>query len=193
MPRESKRPLTFEDLLSVDISFLKSSGILEDFGNKHEVTWKVEGHVIEVVHVTTLENNSSLKVKFDFPTNPRLGNSFVEISDLDSNLGIGRVPFFICPKSNRRCRRIYFYKGEMVGRHAIPAFYSSQLKTKEFREIEKIFGPQFELDGLYEEIFTDSVRKYYAGKLTRKYQAKIDRINRLETYLGIDNMEVGNE
>ena len=55
-------------------------------------------------------------------------------------------------------------------RSALPSgMYECQTQSKNWRQMEKVYGCYFDLDNLYEELYSKHFKKFYNGKPTKRY------------------------
>ena len=94
----------------------------------------------------------------------------VELREEESNLGRGKVLYFVCPVTQRKCRTLYTDGRVFVSRYAFPHRYKVQTLTAADRFIIGVTDP-----------YRDGGKMYYRGKLTPygkrvlRYEEKIDR------------------
>ena len=58
--------------------------------------------------------------------------------------------------------------------------YESQIQSKKWREIEKIYGVCFDVDNLYEQLYSKHFKKFYAGKPTKRYLKIMRQLQKVE-------------
>ncbi|MCK8493572.1 hypothetical protein M0L20_17025 [Spirosoma sp. RP8] len=71
-----------------------------------------------------------------------------------SNLGKGKVFYFVCPVTAKRCRKLYLVDGWFVFRYALEdTYYEKQLWSKRYRDLDNTMGRQLRGDDfdLYQE------------------------------------------
>ena len=90
----------------------------------------------------------------------------IETVTTPSNLGRGRVRYFVCPMTGHNCRTLYWYGGRWGSRHACPeALYVCQTRSKLARQVVADPGP-----------WPTSRPCYYAGEPTKGYQQFMRRL-----------------
>lgn len=79
-----------------------------------------------------------------------------------SNLGNGKVGYFLCPRTNRPCRKLYTDGIAIASRYAFPHHYSYQYEGRKSREYSKLhrYGDEKKQSLLKH-------RQTYKGKPTR--------------------------
>lgn len=94
----------------------------------------------------------------------------VHLREEESNLGRGKVLYFVCPVTQRKCRTLYTDGRVFVSRYAFPHRYKVQTLTAADRFITGVANP-----------YRDGGKMYYRGKLTPygkrvlRYEEKVDR------------------
>ncbi len=96
-------------------------------------------------------------------------NYRVDLVQIPSNLGKGKVWYFVCPLTGERCRTLYLTDKYFASRKAhTGTLYESQTHSKHYRWIDKTFGPELKLDGVYDQVYKRYAKKHYRGKPTPK-------------------------
>ena len=112
--------------------------------------------------------NPYLELDYKFGDEPR--NYKVSLVSMPSNLGRGLIWYFLCPSTNKRCRKLYSIGGYFLHREAFNGcMYDSQTKSKKWRQMEKVYGAYFDSDKCYEQLYKKHFKKYYKGKPTKRY------------------------
>ena len=101
---------------------------------------------------------------------------------MPSNLGKGIIWYFLCPKTNNRCRKLYLVDGLFLHREAFTGcMYESQTVSKKYRQIEKKFGAYFDSDILFEQLHKKYFKRTYKGKLTKRFLRIESKLKRAES------------
>lgn len=58
--------------------------------------------------------------------------------------------------------------------------YESQTNSKQYRFLDKVYGNEFKVDNIYEEIYSKNFKKTYNGKPTKRYLKLIKKLKKLE-------------
>jgi hypothetical protein len=183
MPRYSNFPTLIDELRSFTIADLKKlsyfkkgafvSGTMNWINRDNEITSSI------CIAVHNSEFNSYLEL--DYKCNGGKFNYKVDIVMLPSNLGKGKVKYFICPFTKKRCSKLHLIDGRFMHRSALSnPLYSKQVESKRWREWSKMFGAPFKLENVYEELYSKGFTKYYNGKPTKRYQKLLKCIRRYE-------------
>lgn len=105
----------------------------------------------------------------------------VKMVCIPSNLGVGVVWYFLCPETNKRCRKLYSISGYFLHREAFKdCMYECQTKSKSHRKMDKRFAAYFKSDELHEELYSKHFKKTYAGKPTKRYLRIMEQIQKAE-------------
>jgi len=98
------------------------------------------------------------------------------------NLGKGLIWYFLCPQTNKRCRKLYSIGGYFLHREAFSGcMYETQTQSKKHRQLDKSLGAFFKTDDLYSQLYQKHFKKTYAGKPTKKYLRILEQIKKAES------------
>ncbi len=168
MARIGTYPTTFEDRKSISISDLRKWNYLQpDSWRSGSLSWSRRGTVHSQISfcVDMIATGPYLELSYNWQ-----GKSFrykAKLTALTSNLGAGKVWYFICPITGRRCRKLYFKNGYFQYRGE--GYYEKQIQSKYYRHLEKTYGPALRVDQLYNQLHSRHFRKSYNGKPTKRY------------------------
>lgn len=105
----------------------------------------------------------------------------VRLVSVPSNLGKGLIWYFLCPQTNKRCRKLYSIGGYFLHREAFSGcMYDCQTKSKYYRKLDRMLGPYFRINRLYEQLHSKHFKTHYAGKPTKRYLRIKGQIQRAE-------------
>lgn len=182
MPKPLTFPVLYDNLLQIDISKLKEWGYLVlNRVKRGVIKWSNEEEEIAGVSITVNMLRNELYVELSYDYRSRERRYKLSLISVNSNLNKGVVWYFICPKTNKRCRKLYLVDGYFLHRKASGNFmYESQTYSKKYRNIEKSYGVYFKLDSLYSELYEKHFKKTYAGKPTKRYLKIMEQIRRVE-------------
>ena len=100
---------------------------------------------------------------------------------MPSNLGKGLIWYFLCPQTNKRCRKLYSIGGCFFHREAFNGcMYETQTQSKKYRQLDKTFGAYFKTDDLFSQLHQKHFKKTYAGKPTKKYLRINEQLQKAE-------------
>lgn len=185
MPKPATFPTLFDDCKIIEISFLKKHKFLEEgYETSGVITWSRNGQPTGRITVSSnLSLNHNYYVEFSYVCNGTEINYRVYLITLNSNLGKGKVWYFLCPFTNKLCRKLYLIGYYFKHRKAFSGvMYETQTKTKKDRALDKYFGSYFELDEIKGELYQKYFKKTYAGKPTKRYlklYRKLQNANRV--------------
>lgn len=192
MPKPHTFPTLFDEVKTISISFLKKHGYLKPNQLKvGSVHWNRNGEKIGSIsiRVCTLSDNQFLE--FDYKCNQVPIKYKVKLISVLSNLGKGFVWFFICPRTGKRCRKLYLADTYFYHRLAFSGcMYEQQTQSKKNRYLNKTLEAYFKTDELYEQLYKKHIKKTYAGKPTKKYLKLTKQIQGAEsiTYQEIERV-----
>ena len=183
MPKPATYPTLFDEVLQLHISKLKKWGYLEPNQYKSGlVTWSNQwGKTGEIrIRVNTSTFNKTIELDYNYKGEPR--NYKIDFVSVPSNIGNGEIWYFLCPETNKRCRKLYSIGGYFLHREAFNgAMYESQTQTKKWRVLERVYGSYFDCDKYYKELHSKHFKTHYNGKPTKRYlylKQKIDEAER---------------
>lgn len=186
MPKPSTFPTLYDEALQISISKLKQWGYLIENTNKGgTVSWSVthwgekqdRGNIS--IKVNMAVNSPYIELIYNYRNEPRKYK--VLLVSIPSNLGTGKLWYFLCPSTNKRCRKLYSIGGYFLHRKAFNScMYESQTKTKKWREMEKLYGCYFDCEKYYAEIHQKHFKKFYNGKPTKRYLRLTQKIQQAE-------------
>lgn len=124
MPRISKNPIIIDHLPSIEASWIvRESKKWTCF----EIRWTRLDNTLASTKCKVEPSKGSLRVFFRAEGNQ---TQEFKITFTESNLGIGKVPFFVCPYSSNKYRKVYLINDRFQSRFSIfNSFYITQLAT----------------------------------------------------------------
>lgn len=168
MGRISSVPIQYDDLKTLEISKFKGWGYLKgDKAHSFEVSWSRNGQ--KTASVGCCININERKMQLNYWYNGVSCYRNFLLASKPSNLGNGEVYYFVCRKSNKWCRKLYLYNGEFVHRSMIRAYYFSQLVPVKERGVVSMYRKSINYERLLDESYEKHYRKYYKGKITKRY------------------------
>ena len=182
MGRPSTIPTLYDDALQLSITKLKEWGYLIRGQCKSGfLTWSRNGNKIGSISIRVNMESDTPFVDLDyrFKDNPRQYRVFLH--SVPSNLAKGEMWFFECPKTSKICRKLYCIAGYFAHREAFNGcFYETQVRSKKWRDMERLYGPYFDQERLYEQLYKKYFKKTYAGKPTKKYRELMKKLKTAE-------------
>jgi len=164
-------PTLYDDALKLSIATLKKLGYLGESRQANgTVIWNRNGRSIgEIgVYCDTVRKTPYIELNYKYKDEPRKYK--VQLVSIPSNLGKGKVWYFLCPHTKKRCRILYSITGYFLHRTAFKGcLYESQTKSKKQRSDIKLFDSYLKGDEAYQKILSKHFKTHYAGKPTRRY------------------------
>ena len=182
MPRLSTLPTLFDEVKSISISDLNKWNYLKEGSCKSgTVTWSRNGIKTSSISISVSINKNSGNLFISYTCDNKPYNYNVNIVPFPSNLGKGNIWYFICPFTNRRCKKLHFISERFMHRSALPSgMYSKQTHSKKWRFLEKHYGAYFDSEKNYQELYSKYFTKYYRGRPTKRYKKLMEKINAYE-------------
>jgi hypothetical protein len=190
--KKNAKTLYIPEALQISISKLQKCGYLEPGQIKSgTLTWTRNGHQTGSIsiQVNTISEQPHIELDYKYRDEPR--NYIVSLVSVPSNLGKGKIWYFLCPHTRKRCRKLYSIGGYFFHREAFNGcMYDCQTKSKYYRKLNKILGPYFKIDQLYEQLYSRHFKKYYSGKPTKRYLRILNQIENIKQidYCGIKSI-----
>ncbi|MDM1407441.1 hypothetical protein [Myroides sp. DF42-4-2] len=183
MPKKNTFPTLYDEVIQLKITKLKEWNYLNPNQIKSGIfTWSSKGKKRDAIIVTvnTKEEQPYVELNYNYKNEPQ--NYRINLVCVPSNLGNGFVWYFLCPRTNKRCRKMYLVNGYFIQREAFKGcMYEIQTYSKKNRQINKILSTHFKLDKLYSELNKKHFKKTYAGKPTKKYLRLMEQIQEGES------------
>lgn len=181
MPKYPTHPILYDECKIISISDLKRWKYLKpNQYNSGVLTWRINGEKtgsISFIIDTDIENPY---FELDYKCNKTPINYKVRMVQIPSNLGKGFVWFFVCPQTEKRCRKLYLVDTYFFHRSAFKGcMYEKQTKSHYYRNLGKRFDKMFGDEKLIEQLYSKHFKKQYNGKPTKRFlklQKKIDAI-----------------
>ncbi|WP_212000236.1 hypothetical protein [Chitinophaga sp. HK235] len=171
MAKPGTYPTTFEERKAISVTDLRKWKYLQpDIWRSGTLSWSRGGTVHSQISICVNMVAPQPYLQLDYRWQEQSISYQVELTALPSNLGAGKVWYFICPLTNTRCRKLYFKSGYFQYRGQ--GYYEKQIQSKYYRHLEKTYGPVLQSDQIREQLYSRHFRKFYNGKATKQY-AKI--------------------
>ena len=182
MPRISTIPDLYDDAQSISMSSLRKWGYLEpNCWKSGSIRWSRGGRTTGSIsiHVDMSASPPYMQLSYTYEKEEEI-NYKVPLVSLPSNLGKGKVWYFLCPSTQKRCRKLYRFEKYFLHREAFNAMYEKQTYSSNNRALCHLADIAFGSDQLYDELYSKNFKKYYAGKPTRRYIKLIKKIQKAE-------------
>jgi len=178
MPKFPTFPTLYDEVLQINITKLKECGFLDPKQIKGgTLTWSRNGNPTGSISIVVNTHSEQPYIELDYKYRDEPRNYKVRLVSKPSNLGKGLIWYFLCPQTNKRCRKLYSIGGYFLHREAFSGcMYKTQTQSKKYRQLDKTFGAYFKIDNLYSELYKKNFKKYYAGKPTKRYLRIMEQI-----------------
>jgi hypothetical protein len=182
MPKHHTFPTLFNEVLQLNISKLKGWGYLEpEKIISGIVNWNSNGIKTASISIQVNTHSEQPYIVLDYKYRDEPRNYKVYLESTISNLNKGKVWYFICPQTNKRCRKLYSIGGYFLHREAFNGcMYETQIQSKKYRQLDKTLGAFFKSDNLYSELYKKNFKQTYAGKPTKRYLRIMEQIEKAE-------------
>lgn len=185
MGRYGNYPTTVEDslifrlktLLNGNNSFLTSYGI-----HKGVTSWSRNEEVFAKINIEVYHTENQCYITFDYRCNGEPKKYKVELISRTSNLGKGKIWYFVCPNTEKKCRKLYLQSGYFLHRTATKLMYQKQIESKKNRALIKIFDAVHIPDDVFTELNKKYFKTHYKGKPTKRYLKLKSKIDIAESY-----------
>jgi len=183
MPKPHTFPTLYNEALQISISKLKEWEYLNPEQIKSgTITWSRNGNPTGSISIKVNTHSEQPYIELDYKYRDEPRNYKVRLVSLPSNLGKGLIWYFLCPHTNKRCRKLYSIGGYFLHREAFNGcMYETQTQSKKYRQLDKTLGAYFEIDTLYSELYKKNFKKTYAGKPTKRYLRIMEQIQKAES------------
>lgn len=183
MPKPHTFPTLYDEALKLNISKLKAWDYLEPEQIKSgTLNWSRNGNPTGSISIQVNTQSEKPYIELDYKYRDEPRKYKVYLVAINSNLNKGKVWYFLCPHTQKRCRILYSIGGYFYHREAFRGcMYDCQILSKNDRDKLKLMKPYFCLDELYEELYKKNFKKTYAGKPTKKYIRLMNQIQKAES------------
>lgn len=182
MPKYPTYPVLFDNVLQLNISKLKEWGYLNIGKVKSgTVTWSNNGNKTGSISVMVNTRCEQPFIELDYSYGQKPRKYKITMVTIPSNLSTGKIWYFLCPKTLKKCRKLYSVDGYFLHRNAFNGcMYESQIQSKYYKLLDKTYGASFKLENLYEQIHKKHFKKFYSGLPTKRYLKLSKMIARAE-------------
>ena len=183
MPKPRTFPTLYNEALQISISKLKEWEYLNPEQIKSgTLNWSRNGNPTGSISIQVNTHSKQPYIELDYKYRDEPRNYKVRMVSLPSNLGKGLIWYFLCPHTNKRCRKLYSIGGYFLHREAFNGcMYETQTRSKKYRQLDKTLGAYFKSDNLYSELYKKHFKRYYAGKPTKRYLRIMEQIQKAES------------
>ncbi len=183
MPKPYTFPTLYNEALQISITKLKEWKYLNPEQNKSGIiTWNRNGSQTGSILISVNTHSKQPYIELDYTYRDEPRNYKIRLVSMLSNLGKGIIWYFLCPKTYKRCRKLYSISGYFLHREAFNGcMYETQTQSKKYRQLDKTLGAYFKIDDLYSQLYQKYFKRTYAGKPTKKYLRIMEQIQKAES------------
>jgi len=188
MPKPHTFPTLYNEALQISISKLKEWDYLNPEQLKGgTLTWSRNGNKTGSISIKVNTHSEQLYIELDYKYRDEPRNYKVRLASMLSNLGKGLIWYFLCPQTNKRCRKLYSIGGYFLHREAFNGcMYETQTQSKRYRQLDKTFGAHFKAEDLYLQLCQKHFKKFYNGRPTKRYKTLLKQVSEAEKIKPLD-------
>jgi len=183
MPKPYTFPTLFNEALQISISKLKEWKYISPEQIKSgTITWGSNENKTASISIKVNTQSKQPYIELDYKCEDEPRNYKVYLVSTPSNLGKGTIWYFICPKTKKRCRKLYLIGGYFLHRKVFKGcMYESQIQNKKYRQLYKTLEAHFKSDELYSKQYKKHFKRTYAGKPTKMYLRILEQVQKAES------------
>ncbi|MFH5886452.1 hypothetical protein ACG2F4_19285 [Halalkalibaculum sp. DA3122] len=169
MPNIPTFPTILDHVKQISISKLKEWDYLKTNSFKSgTINWSRAGNEIGSIRISCKMTAEEPYIQLSYTYNKEESVNYrVKLVSVSSNLGVGKLWYFLCPETGKRCRILYGAGKYFLHREAYPdAMYEKQTYSKQMRKLDRLFSTVYSTDDLMEELYSKHFKTHYAGKPT---------------------------
>ena len=162
-----------DDCLQLSITDLKRLGYIKPLMSVSGVLiWRSQFNKSEVsINSNTLTNVITLS----YLSNGEPQKQTITLTKVQSNLSKGFYYYFLCPITNKPCRKLHLYKGVFCHRTSFKGLYDNQQYSKEHRALNRFYRDEMLFPKYLDQINSKHFQAYYKGLPTKRYQRILNR------------------
>lgn len=180
MGRYSKIPDILNECDTVSITSLSQWGYFKPGKiQRGIITWSRSGIKLGCIDIAVNSNIESPYLELDYCYRQAPIKYRVQLVSMPSNIGKGRVWYFLCPVTGKRCRKLYRVGPKFLHReaHTSPGcMYETQTYSSRNRFLVRQYDKLFGKEKAYEQIHKKHFKTHYAGKPTKRYLKLLKKI-----------------
>lgn len=182
MPKIPTFPTILDHVKQISISKLKEWQYLEPETLKAgTLSWSQNGKEIGSISIKSNMTAGQPYIQLSYTYNKEESVNYkVRLVSVPSNLGVGKLWYFLCPETGKRCRKLYGAGKYFLHREAYPdAMYESQTYSKLMRNMDRYFSLYYSMDDLWSELHSKGFTTHYNGKPTKRYKEILNKLKRI--------------
>lgn len=171
MAKHPTYPTIYDEVIKINISKLKKWGYLQAGQiKKGSLKWSRNGALTNSVAIKVNIASVNPYLELDYTCGGLRINYCVPLVSVPSNLGVGRVWYFLCPVTGKRCRKLYSVGAEFLHRQAFrDCMYESQRRSHKERKFFQLIDKYNAAVDACTCIATKYYKSHYAEKPTRRH------------------------
>lgn len=173
MGRYSTFPALLDESKTIDITNLRKWDYLIPGEVKSgTIHWSISGQRYSSVSIQVNMFSSSPYLELSYKIGEDSINYKILLVSIPSNLNKGVLWYFVCPLTGKRCRKLHLVSGSyFLHRTAFKgSLYEKQTYSKKQRVLFSQFERVFAFEKYYEEVNQRYFKKYYSGRMTKRYR-----------------------
>lgn len=184
MPKIHTFPTLYDEVKTVSITDLKKWNYLKpNQWSSGTIKWSRNGNNTGSIGITVVTNSEQPYAKFNYNFRDEPVEYKVPLVTVPSNLGTGKVWYFLCPVTGKRCRKLYSVGKYFLHREAFTGcMYEKQTYSPKNRQLFKLFEKAIGSEKYYEQLYKKYSKKQYAGKPTKWYLRLMKKIRQREEF-----------
>lgn len=184
MARYGTFPFILEQAICISISGLKKWNYLRKGEiNSGVLNWMQGGSERGYVSIKVDMASNICHLVLNYTHNENEFSERIFLRAIESNLGGGNVWYFICPRTQKSCRKLYFRHGYFMSRYAIPDYYyENQTKSQRDRNFNKHLQTAMQAIKLTPELYVKHFKENYSGLPTKRYLKLTQKIRESERF-----------
>jgi hypothetical protein len=186
MGRNSNFVNTIEQTLTFRLKGLTENGndyLTSNRKQKGVTRWYHNGQETAKIGFVLTNNHYETFIDFDYTYNSNPIKNRVQLTSKTSNLGKGKIWYFVCSQTGKHCRKLCLIGGYFVHRTAFGGImYDKQIESKTTRAFAKVFSSGFIVDDCYSQLNKKYFKKHYNGKLTKRYKHLMNKLKQHDLY-----------
>ena len=111
-------PTLFDEVLTISITKLKEWNYFEPGYRSGVINWSINGNKTASINIALNITDINPFVELNYSVSGILVNNKIELTTLPSNLGRGKIWYFVCPQTGKRARKLYNIGGKFLHRTA---------------------------------------------------------------------------
>lgn len=189
MPKPSKYPLIINNMKRLCVqTFVNGGCIKQGYVVQGISNWTTQGEVTSSISFKIDYTKQEPIIILDYSNEQKDYSISIQITSVKSNLGKGKIYYFICPETKKRCKYLTLFRCEFIHRTALPyAFYESQWYSKKIRFCDKVLKIQNKHYKALDLIDSKHFKREYNKRLTKTF---LNALNDIKNGQKVEHIDV---